>query len=86
MTKDELDAYDYASMRKQDERGKTTVAVRKAAQKAYEQGVEEERVKQLQKEAETVKELYRNGISIEIISISTRLSMEKVKQILEMPK
>jgi len=73
-TKDELDAYDYASMRKQDERGKTTVAVRKAVEKAVED-----------KTVETIKEFYKVGVSIENISIATKLSIEQVKQILQIP-
>jgi len=66
-TKAELDAYDYASMRLQDERGKTTFAVKKAV---------------AQKEHEIAKELYKNGVSLEVIASSVKLSIEDVRQIL----
>ena len=58
-SKEELDAYDYASMRKQDEGGKTTVAVRKAVEKAVERTKEEGKT-------ETVKKFYKVGVSIKI--------------------
>jgi predicted transposase/invertase (TIGR01784 family) len=79
-TKDELDAYDYASMRKQDERGKTTVAVRKAVEKAVEKAV---KTTKEEEKTETVKEFYKVGVSIENISIATKLTIEQVKQILQ---
>jgi len=67
-TKEELLAYDYASMRKADENSKTKRAVEKA--------IDQEKI-------ETVKEFYKNGVSIEIISISVKLPIERIKQILE---
>ena len=68
-SKDELHAYDYAAMRKQDEKGKTKRAVDKA--------IENEK-------NETVKEFYKVGVSIENIAIATKLPFGKIKQILNM--
>ncbi|MEI6435138.1 MAG: Rpn family recombination-promoting nuclease/putative transposase [Bacteroidota bacterium] len=67
-TKDELFAYDYASMRKADESSKTKRAIEKA--------VDQEKI-------ETVTELYKNGVSIEIIAISIKLPIERVREILK---
>jgi len=75
-TKEELLAYNYASMRKADESSKTKRAVEKA--------LEIERKQQEQKDIETVKELYKNGVSVEIISISVKLSIERIKEILNL--
>ncbi len=66
-TKEELLAYDYASMRKADESSKTKRAVEKALE---------------QKSNENVQELYKIGISTENISIALKISLEQVNQIL----
>jgi len=66
-TKEELLAYDYASMRKADESSKTKRAVEKA--------IDQEKIN-------TVIRLYKNGVTLEIISLSTELNIERVKQIL----
>jgi predicted transposase/invertase (TIGR01784 family) len=71
-SKEELLAYDYASMRKADESSKTKRAVDKAVVIAIDQ-----------EKIDTVKELYKNGVSIVIISISVKLSIERVKEILQ---
>ncbi len=82
-TKEELLAYDYASMRKQDERGKIQLATRRAVEKALEIEREIEQKKQEQKEIENVKELDKIGISSENISIALKIPLQKVKQILK---
>jgi len=66
-TKEELEAYLYAEMRRQDEKGKTELAVRRATE---------------QREIEIAKELYKNGVSIDIVSLSVKLPIERIKQIL----
>jgi len=66
-TKDELLAYDYASMRKQDERGKTEIAVRK--------GKEE-------REIEIAKEMIIENESIEKIVKYTKLDIATVKKLI----
>jgi len=66
-TKEELLAYDYASMREADESSKTKRAVEKA--------IDQEKIN-------TVIRLYKNGVTLEIISLSTELNIERVKQIL----
>ncbi len=66
-TPEELDMYDYAKMRERD-------AVEEQ-NKAYQKGVEDEKI-------ETVKRFFKNGVSIEIIAISTELTLEQVKEIL----
>jgi len=78
-SKDELDAYDYAAMRKQDERGKTQVAVRKAVEKAVVEAVEKTKEEE---KIETVLGMFKIGISIENIATVTKLSIEKIKQII----
>jgi len=66
-TRDELLAYDYASMRKADESSKTKRAVEKAVDA---------------KVVGTVKELHKNGASVEMIALSFKLPVERVRQIL----
>ena len=78
-TKEELEAYQYAEMRRQDEKGKTEVAVKKAVKKAVEKAIE--KTKEADK-IETVREFYKNGAGIELIAVSTKLSIEIVKEIL----
>jgi len=82
-TKDELLAYDYASMRKADESSKTKRAVEKAVKEAVEKAVKEEVEKAVDaKVVETVKELHKNGASVEMIALSLKLPVERVRQIL----
>ena len=68
-TKEELLAYDYASMRKADESSKTKRAVEKAI---------DEKVRK------SVISLYNNGIELKIIALSFEISIEQVKQILNL--
>jgi len=65
-TKEELDAYDYAAMRLQDERGKTTVAVRKA--------VDHEKI-------EIAKKAMQQGLSDELITKLTNLPFEIIQEL-----
>jgi predicted transposase/invertase (TIGR01784 family) len=67
-TKEELEEYEYAEMREQDELGQTQLAVEKALE---------------HRDTETVMELYKNGVTVEIISISVKLPIERVKEILK---
>jgi predicted transposase/invertase (TIGR01784 family) len=66
-TQEELDAYDYAFMREEDERSRLD----KAEQKGEEN-----------KEIEAVLGFYENGVPIEIISKSLKISNERVEQII----
>ena len=68
-SKEELLAYDYASMRKADEGSKTKRAVEKAI---------DEKVRK------SVISLYNNGIELKIIALSFEISIEQVKQILNL--
>ncbi len=82
-TKKELEAYHYAEMRKQDEKGKTELAVKRAVEKAVEIAVEKALVVgKDQEKTDTVMRMYNNGITIEIIALSTELTIERVKQLL----
>ena len=65
-TKEELEAYHYAEMRRQDEKGKTTVAIRKA--------VDQEKI-------EIVKKGIKAGYSNEIIRTMTGLTDELIDEI-----
>ena len=67
-SKEELEAYHYAEMRRQDEKGKTDIAVRKGIEKAIE---------------ETVIELFKNNVDIVIIAKSTKLTVKQVTEILK---
>jgi len=66
-TKEELESYDYADMRRQDEKGKTTVAVRKA--------VDNEKI-------EIAKEMISENESIEKIVKYTKLSIEIIEKLI----
>jgi predicted transposase/invertase (TIGR01784 family) len=68
-TKEELLAYDYASMRKADESSKTKRAVEKAI---------DEKVRK------SVISFYNNGTDLNIIALSFEISIEQVKQILNL--
>jgi len=65
-TKEELEAYHYAEMRRQDEKGKTDLAVRR--------GKEEEKI-------ETAKKGIKAGYSNEIIKTMTELSNEQIDEL-----
>jgi predicted transposase/invertase (TIGR01784 family) len=68
-SKEELLAYDYASMRKADESSKTKRAVEKAIGETV---------------RKSVISLYKNGIDLNIIALSFEISIEQVKQILNL--
>ncbi|HRI60040.1 MAG TPA: Rpn family recombination-promoting nuclease/putative transposase [Saprospiraceae bacterium] len=70
-TKDELDAYDYAAMREQDERGKIELAEKRGEEK---------------KEMEAVLGLSENNIPPSLIAKSLKISEERVLQIIEKHK
>jgi predicted transposase/invertase (TIGR01784 family) len=72
----ELDAYNYAAMREQDDRGRIAAAEKKALQKGKEEGKEEER-------EEAVIGLHENGISNDVIAKSLKISIEKVEEIIK---
>jgi len=74
-TKDELLAYDYAGMRRQDERGKTIVAVKKAVKEAVEKAVE-------QRDIEIAKEMINDNFSTTQISKITKLSIETIENLI----
>ena len=74
-TKEELDAYDYASMRKQDERGKTTVAVRRAVEKPVGKTKEYEKTV-------IAMEMINDNEPIEKIVKYTKLSKDKVEKLI----
>jgi len=70
-TKEELEEYEYAEMREQDERGQIELAVKRAVEKTK----EEEKI-------ETIKEAIELGLTNESISKLTKLSIEKVIEII----
>jgi predicted transposase/invertase (TIGR01784 family) len=73
-TQEELDAYEYAFMREEDERARLD----KAAQK----GREEERVKAEAKEEYTILGMNNAGLSVSQIAIITQKTDEEVQQII----
>jgi len=78
-TKDELLAYDYAGMRRQDERGKTIVAVKKAVKEAVEKAVEQTREHE---KLEIAKEMINDNFSTTQISKITKLSIETIENLI----
>lgn len=79
-TKAELDAYDYAAMREQDDRGRIAMAEIKALQKGREEGREEGEEK---KEIQAIIGLYENNIPIPLIAKSLKISIEKVEEVIK---
>jgi len=74
-TKEELASYDYADMRRQDEKGKTTVAVRKAVEKAVGEAEENKTI-------EIAKEMIKENFSKEQILKITKLSIETIEKLI----
>lgn len=74
-TKEELNAYDYAAMREQDERGKVLMAEKMALERGLEQGLERGLRRRELEMAQTMKEA---GELIEKISKYTGLSEEEI--------
>lgn len=76
-TKAELDAYDYAFMREQDERGRMSFAIKKAVKVAV---IEAEQ--KAQKETENIaRKLLRLGLPLNDIIESTGLMLEQVEKL-----
>ncbi len=73
-TKEELEAYDYAAMREQDERGKLALAVRRAEEEGAERG--ENKGKK-----EVAKKLKEMGMSNKDIRNATGLSDEEIENL-----
>jgi predicted transposase/invertase (TIGR01784 family) len=73
--KEELIAYDNASIRIQDARGEKELAHEQGVEQGIEQG-------ENKKEIEAVLGFYENGVPIEIISKSLKISKERVEQII----
>ena len=71
-SKEELDAYNYAAMREQDERGRMAFAILKAEQKMQQKGIED-----------AVIGLYGNNVPISIIANSLKITEDKVNEIIE---
>jgi hypothetical protein len=67
-TKAELEAYDYAAMREQDDRGRMAKSLQKGEDK---------------KETELVIEMYKNGISNGMIAKIAKIPIEKVEDIIK---
>jgi predicted transposase/invertase (TIGR01784 family) len=75
-SKAELDAYNYAAMREQDDKGRIAMAEQKALQKGLQEGEEK-------KEAEFVIEMHKDGIPNERIAKIAKISIERVEQIIK---
>lgn len=79
----ELDEYDYAAMREQDERGIKALAVRRAEEKGMEAGLEKGMAaKEAMMEATFVNRLHSLGNTPAEIERLTGLSMERIREIL----
>ena len=71
-SKDEYDAYIYAGMREQDEKGRETAAEKRGVEKGKEE-----------KQIEAVVGLYENDVPIPVISKSLKITVEKIKEIIK---
>ena len=71
-SKEELDAYNYAAMREQDERGRMAFAILKAEQKMQQKSIED-----------AVIGFYGNNVPISIIANSLKITEDKVNEIIE---
>lgn len=81
--KEELEAYDYSSMREQDERGKVIAAEKKARLQGIEEGKIEGRQEGIEEtETKAVLGLSENGVPVAIIAKSLGISEERVVQII----
>ena len=74
-TQEELEAYDYAFMREEDDRAKYDKAEQKGKEKGKEEGKEE-----------AVIGLYENNVPISVIALSLKITEKKVTQILKTHK
>ena len=82
-TKKELSNYDYAAMRKQDEKGKITFALKKGIREGMEKGLEKGLEKGIEKEKiETIIESVGENIPLSVIAKITRLTIEQVKKVI----
>ena len=77
-SKEELDAYDYAAMRDQDERGKTELAIRRAEERAEKRGEERGEKRGEERIAKKLKDM---GVSNEDIKNATGLSDEEIENL-----
>ncbi|MEM7659458.1 MAG: Rpn family recombination-promoting nuclease/putative transposase [Bacteroidota bacterium] len=73
-TKEELNAYDYASMREQDERGRMSLAVERAEDQGEKRGTRNAQLK-------IAKNLLSLGLAVEVVAQNTGLSIEEVQQL-----
>jgi len=81
-SKEELLAYDYAAMRNQDEKGKLVLTEKRGIEKGIEQGIGLGIEQGIEREkTETVKNGIRAGLSDEILTQLTSLSIALVQQI-----
>ena len=81
-TKEELEAYLYAEMRRQDEKGKTELAIKKAVKKAIEKAVEKaiEKTKEEEKNENAIKGI-KAGYPNEIIHTITGLNVNQINEL-----
>jgi predicted transposase/invertase (TIGR01784 family) len=75
-TKEELEVYDYWSMRAQDERGSIELALTRGREEGRREGKEEGR-------KEAVKKMYSKGLGIEQIADLLEIDMDKIKAIVD---
>ncbi len=75
-TQEELDAYDYAFMREEDERARLDKAIMLGKEEGKVEG-------KVEGKEEAVLGLFENGVSIELIAKALKLNENRVRQILE---
>jgi predicted transposase/invertase (TIGR01784 family) len=77
-TREELKAYDYAAMRKQDERGILQLALRRGMEKAKAEGKAEGKEEE---KLEILKNGIKEGLSNELLQKMTGVSEDTIEQI-----
>jgi predicted transposase/invertase (TIGR01784 family) len=78
-SKEELDLYNYWSMKDQDERGAMAFAVKKAAAEGHAEGhVEGHAEGKKEKAIEAAKKMLADGLTVEVIAKYTGLSLEEI--------
>ena len=82
-TKDEMESYDYASMRKGDRKGVFKKAIEKAVTKALSEADEEHEKEKKKEKVALVKTMFKANEPIEKIRAYTGLSEKEILQIIE---
>ena len=87
-TQEELDAYEYAFMREEDERARLDKAEQKGIQKGIKEGIQKGIQEGIQKgiqegKVEVILEMYNDGFPVDKIARLAKMTAQEVSQIIE---